>query len=223
MLKRHGDVNIEVFVDNMFAENALLVWCDGHADCWMVDPGFPPSPERLLHAVATRGLKPVMILLTHCHPDHIAGVGPIRSALPSLPIVAPRGEEHMLTDATANLSAALGFPIVTPAADRLLAAGDTLTLGESRWDSLDVAGHSPAGLAYYCRAAGLVISGDALFAGSIGRYDFPGCSRDRLLHNIVHNLLTLPDETTLYPGHGPASTIGHERTHNAVLLAELQA
>lgn len=223
MLKRHGNVNIEIFVDSMFAQNALLVWCEGGAECWIVDPGFPPSPERILQALQARALTPAMILLTHCHPDHIAGITPIRRAFPSLPIVAPRGEEHMLTDASANLSAALGFPIVTPPADRLLSPGDVLTLSDSRWESLDVAGHSPASLAYYCGAAGLVISGDALFAGSIGRYDFPGCSRDRLLQNIVQNLLTLPDETTLYPGHGPTSTIGYERTHNGVLLAELQS
>jgi glyoxylase-like metal-dependent hydrolase (beta-lactamase superfamily II) len=101
--------------------------------------------------------------------------------------------------------------------------GDTLSLADLQWQVLDVSGHSPGGVAYYCRAAGVVFAGDALFAGSIGRYDFPGSSRERLLKNIQEHLLTLPDKTVLYSGHGPTSTIGHEREHNWVLQMELGA
>jgi glyoxylase-like metal-dependent hydrolase (beta-lactamase superfamily II) len=127
----------------------------------------------------------------------------------------------MLTNAEANLSAQLGFPIEAPPADELVAPGDTLKLGALAWLALDVSGHSPGGLAYYCEEVSVVLTGDALFAGSIGRYDFPGSSRENLLENIQQNLLSLPTETVIYSGHGPATTIGHEREHNFTLRMEL--
>lgn len=161
------------------------------------------------------------ILLTHCHPDHLAGVTPIRAKLPDVPLWAPQDEAHMLTDSSANLSAMIGAPLVLPAADRLLAPGETLTLGALSWQVLDVAGHSPGGLAFYCPDAGVVLSGDSLFASGIGRYDFPGSSGQRLLENIRQNLLTLPADTVVYSGHGPATTIGRERNHNPFLSGEL--
>ena len=119
------------------------------------------------------------------------------------------------------MSAALGFGIVTSPAERLLAPSDTLELGTSHWTALDVAGHSPAGLAYYSEQVGVVFTGDALFAGSIGRYDFPGSSGPRLLANIRQNLLTLPDATVVYSGHGPATTIAQERASNPFLNEEV--
>jgi glyoxylase-like metal-dependent hydrolase (beta-lactamase superfamily II) len=212
---------IETFVEPMFQENAYVAWCDGAPECWIIDPGFPPTPDRMARFIESRSLAPQMILLTHCHPDHIAGVRPLRAKLRDVPIVAPRDEAEMLTDPVANLSSMMDFPVTALPADRLLCPGDSLALGELQWTVLDVAGHSPGGLAFYCAQASAVISGDALFAGSIGRYDFPGSSRRRLLDNIRNNLLTLPGETTLYSGHGPASTIGHEKRHNPVLLMEL--
>lgn len=217
----HGRMNIEVFVDPMFQENAFVVGCEGGSDCWIIDPGFPPQPEAIVAAVAERELEPVALMLTHCHPDHIAGLNALRAAYPQTPIVAPYGEKDMLTDPEANLSTALGFAVSAPPADQLLKPGDTAALGDLTWRVLDVSGHSPAGLAFYCADVGVVINGDALFAGSIGRFDFPHSSRERLIKNISENLLTLPDDTVVYSGHGPATTIGHERQHNSVLLFEL--
>ncbi|HQL53327.1 MAG TPA: MBL fold metallo-hydrolase, partial [Phycisphaerae bacterium] len=96
-------------------------------------------------------------------------------------------------------------------------------LGALTWQVLDVAGHSPGGLAFYCAAAGVVVTGDALFAGSIGRYDFPGSSGARLLANIRQHLLTLPPETVVYAGHGPATTIGDELETNPFLDEDFRA
>jgi glyoxylase-like metal-dependent hydrolase (beta-lactamase superfamily II) len=216
-METHGPLNIAVFVEDMFQENGLLLWPTGSTDCWVVDPGFPPQPDHILAAVAERGLSPQAILLTHCHPDHLAGVNTFRRRLPTMPLWVPRDEAHMLADPRANLSEPMGFPVNAPPADRLLAPGERLGLGPLAWAVLDVAGHSPGGLAYYCAAAGVVLTGDALFSGSIGRCDFPGSSGQRLLRNIRANLLTLPPQTVVYSGHGPATTIGRERTDNPFL------
>ena len=220
-MNEHGCLRIEIFNDPFYQENGLLLWCDGDDEAWIIDPGLPPQAEQFVASIRERGLKPSAIVLTHCHPDHIAGVGPLKAEYSEIPIIAPRAEADLLTDAEANMSAALGVPIVAPPADRLIEPGETLALGRLVWQVLDVSGHSPGGLAFYSSEAGVVLGGDALFNGSIGRYDFPNSSREDLLENIRNQLLTLPDETVLYSGHGPISTIGHEREHNAVLRAEL--
>jgi glyoxylase-like metal-dependent hydrolase (beta-lactamase superfamily II) len=219
-MKTHGPLNVSVFVDPLFQANGLLLWPVDGTDCWIIDPSFPPQADNLAEAVVDGGLVARAMLLTHCHADHMAGASVIRDKLPEAPLWAPRGEEHMLGDATANLSAPFGCAVTAPPADRLLSPGETLHLGELTWQVLDVSGHSPAGLAFYCPAARVVVCGDALFAGSIGRYDFPGSSGRRLLKNIREHLLTLPEDTVVYSGHGPATTIGRELRSNPFLSQE---
>jgi glyoxylase-like metal-dependent hydrolase (beta-lactamase superfamily II) len=135
-----------------------------------------------------------------------------------LPFASPRDEQHMLTDPHANLSSLFGLNLVLPPADRLVSPDETLELGRLTFQALRVAGHSPGGLAYFCAAAGVVFTGDALFAGDIGRTDFPGSSGKTLLDNIRKNLFSLPDDTVVYSGHGPATTIAHERATNPNFL-----
>jgi hydroxyacylglutathione hydrolase len=213
-MEKHGRLRIAAHVEPMFAENGYVVWVDGASAAWVIDPGFAPQPGEILRTIERNQLTPETILLTHCHVDHIAGIAAIRAKHPNVPLIAPRDEAEMLANPFLNLSAAIGEPVVAPEADRTVAAGDTLRLGELVFEARDVAGHSPGGLAYYCAEARVVISGDALFAGSIGRTDFPGSSLKRLLQNIAANLLTLPDETAVYSGHGPATTIGEEQREN---------
>ena len=124
----------------------------------------------------------------------------------------------MLADANRNLSAPFGLAMtVRTRADTDLVAGMTLSLGRLTWQVLDTSGHSPGGISLHCPEGGVVFTGDALFAGSIGRADFPDSDGGRLIANIRENLLTLGDETIVYSGHGPITTIGNERKSNPFL------
>lgn len=216
-----GKLRLSVFIDPFYQENGYVLRCGRAADCWIIDPGFPPACEELIAHVRSESLKPAAILLTHAHVDHIAGIRPILLDWGPIPIWCPLDEAELLTSAVANLSAFVGTPVTAPPADRLIQPGETLSLGESQWSVLDVAGHSPGGLAYYCASERALISGDAVFANSIGRYDFPHSSRKRLIANIHRNILPLPDDVIVYSGHGPAASIGQIRMHNDVLRHEL--
>ncbi len=190
--------------------NGFLVVDGGEA--WVVDPGFEPAPllERLggIDATVSR------ILLTHGHCDHVAGVGAVKERCPDAVITAPAGDAEMPADAMANLSRPFGMDVTAPRPEALVSPGEELTCGGSAWRVLDTAGHTPGGVSYYCPAEAVAIVGDALFAGGVGRTDLPGASGEQLIANIKQNLLTLPDETSILPGHGPGSTIGIEKAQN---------
>ena len=183
--------------------------------CWIVDPGLSPQP--LLDHLRRAGLSPERILLTHGHCDHMAGVAAVKEAFPGSVVTAPAGDAGMLGDPVANLSLPLGLGVAAVAADQTLSPGEELAMGPLTWRVLDAAGHTPGGVAYYCRPAEVVLSGDALFAEGIGRTDIPGADESQLLRNIREGLLTLPGSTRVLPGHGPATTIAHERQANPFL------
>jgi hydroxyacylglutathione hydrolase len=218
----HGPLSIEIFQDGMFQENGYLAWRPGSPEAWIVDPGFPPQPDQIAAALAAHALTRAAIVITHAHVDHIAGIQPLRAALPHLPLLVPRAELALLRDARENLSATLGWQVVAPEPDRELAPGDELTLGSLRWRAIDVAGHSPGGLAYYCAEVAVAFVGDAVFAEGIGRTDFPHSDHDRLIRNLRQNVLTLPEETVLYPGHGSPARVRDVRERNETLRAALR-
>ncbi len=211
-------VQIASFTDQQFAENAYVVWCRDRGPCWIIDPGLPPSDRQIRAHVEQHGLVPEALVLTHGHLDHIAGVPQILEAFPKLPVHMAAAAKCALTDPNENLSAGYGLPMVIGPVDTIdLVPGGELVLDESRWAVLETSGHSPGGRSLHCREAGIVIVGDALFQGSIGRTDFHHSDHAGFIRNIKENLLKLPDETIVYSGHGPSTTVGEEKASNPFL------
>jgi glyoxylase-like metal-dependent hydrolase (beta-lactamase superfamily II) len=205
--------------DPFYMENGYTVYLREGGACWIIDPGLPPQAELIVKHVQRERLQPAAIVLTHAHPDHIAGVDDVRDELGEMPVYLAREEWSFLTDPHANLSALVGRELRTNVTDpRDLPHGSALELEGTTWSVLDVSGHSPGGRAFYCPEHKVVIAGDALFAGSIGRTDFPSSSGPLLMRNIRENLMSLPDDTRVLSGHGPETTIGREKRTNPFVL-----
>jgi glyoxylase-like metal-dependent hydrolase (beta-lactamase superfamily II) len=152
--------------------------------------------------------------------DHIAGLLALRARFPGTPIWIHRAEEAWLTDPVLNLSDGYGVPVTAPTADRLLAHGETLNLAGQDWTVRHTPGHSPGGISLWQEEAGVALVGDTLFAGSIGRHDFPGSDFATLSRSIREQLYTLPDRTKVLPGHGPTTTIAREKLSNPFVRAD---
>jgi hydroxyacylglutathione hydrolase len=209
-------LHLQTVVSQPFEENTYVVWLPGRDDAVVFDPGF--QPELILEVLADQGLRVAAIVNTHGHADHIGGNAALKEAFPDAPIIIGAGDAIMLTDADANLSAPFGVPVTSPPADRIVAEGDTVEAAGLVLDVLDIPGHSPGHVVYVFRSQpALVFGGDVLFRGSIGRTDFPGGSHPLLLRGIREKLFTLPDDTVVYPGHGPVTKVGHEKRTNPFL------
>ena len=204
-------VTINTFALGPFQTNCYVVTSGGPA-CWIIDASFSPGP--LIDHIRREKLRPEALILTHAHVDHIAGVAEVRRAFPKVPILIHEAEREWLGDPMLNLSAVMGQSVTSPGPDRTIAAGETLVLGDSTWRVLHTPGHSPGGVTLWCEAEGVAIVGDSLFAGSIGRTDFPGSDHGTLLASIRSELYTMPGATKVFPGHGPPTTIGREATSN---------
>ena len=210
-----GELQIRVFTLGPFATNCYVAWREGSRACWIVDASF--GPEALIDAVRGAGLKPSALVLTHAHVDHIAGVEAVRGAFPGVPVLIHEAEAEWLTDANLNLSGPFGLPVTARPADRLLREGESLDLDGLMFQILHTPGHSPGGIGLYQPHQKILFAGDTLFYDSIGRHDFPNADGPQLFRSIREKLLTLPDEVRVYPGHGPDTTIGRERSENPFL------
>lgn len=216
-----GSPGIRGFELGPFATNCYVVTPSGQGegpgDCWIIDASF--DIEELIEDVRARGLTPKALVLTHAHVDHIAGASEVVRAWPRLPVWIHAEEQAWLNDPVLNLSAMMGQAVTAPMATRLIAEGETLTLGGDSWRVLHTPGHSPGGVTLVHDASGTAIVGDALFSGSIGRTDFPGSDHAALVRSIQRKLFTLPEGTKVYPGHGPPTTIGREKRSNPFVRA----
>ena len=211
------DLRIATVESMPFAENTFIAWLAGRRDAVVIDPGF--EPDAVIEALRADGLTPAVILNTHGHVDHIAGNAALKAAFPDAPLVIGVRDAAMLSDPMLNLSGLAGVGITSPPADRLVREGDIVDAAGIQFEVLDIPGHSPGHVVFVVRDGLVVFGGDVLFAGSIGRTDFPGGSLEQLLSGIRARLWPLPDETAVYPGHGPATSIGVEKRTNPFLAA----
>jgi glyoxylase-like metal-dependent hydrolase (beta-lactamase superfamily II) len=208
------EIQLATILSAPFDENTYIVNRTGRSDCLIIDPGL--DPDAIIETVESRQLTPSAILITHGHADHIAGNRHMKRRWPECPIVIGRGDAAKLTDARLNLSAQYGLPFTSPPADVLLGDGDNYQAAGFELDVFEVPGHSCGHLVFIWRGAErvYVFGGDVLFAGSVGRTDFPDGSFVRLAEGIHTRLFTLPDDSVVLSGHGPPTTIGDEKASN---------
>ena len=203
---------IEMLTVGPFQENCYIIGDEGVGA--LIDPGDEAS--RIAMAVEQTNLEIGSIIVTHAHIDHVGAVAALVDEY-SCPVLMHADAEPMLKQLpTQAMMMGLKFGKV-PRVDRHVEDEEVLEVGDLRLRSLYTPGHAPGHLAFYVEDESLVISGDALFAGSVGRVDLPGGSMEVLIRSIEERLLTLPDETRVYPGHGPQTTISNERTSNQFL------
>jgi glyoxylase-like metal-dependent hydrolase (beta-lactamase superfamily II) len=210
-------LQIRTIVSQPFDENTYLVWLEGRTDALVVDPGL--EPDLIIDCLREHGLSPAAILDTHGHADHIAGNREMKRLWPAAPLLIGEYDAEMLTDAVLNLSGPFGMPLTSPPADRLLKDGEVLTLAGIELEVRHVPGHSPGHVVFVLRGTTptVVLGGDVLFRGGVGRYDFPGGDGEALFAGIRSKLFGLPDDTVVYPGHGPVTTTGREKATNPYL------
>lgn len=202
---------------NPFQENTFVIW-DEKKECAIVDPGCLDQHEKdqLAHFIEQNGLKPTQLLLTHVHVDHVLGNGFVKEKYGLSPIMHEEGMKPY--EAVADYGKTWGFndiEIVPPAS--FLNDGDTVNIGDSKWEVIYTPGHCPGEVCFYHEPSKQLIAGDVLFQGSIGRTDLPGGDHALLIRVIKERLLPLPDDVIVYAGHGPSTNIGFERAHNPFL------
>jgi hydroxyacylglutathione hydrolase len=208
-------MSIEIFTTPGFDQNAYLVRCGGDT-AFAVDPG---SADDMLARLEADGLQLAAILLTHAHLDHVMGVAALKAATGAPVYLHP--EARQWYDRAADQGAMFGMRIEPPPPpDEELRGGMKLRFGELDVEVRDAPGHAPGHVVLYLPALGAAVVGDVVFNGSIGRTDLPGGSYPQLMQSIREAVMTLPDETRLYTGHGPPTTVAHERATNPFLIGQ---
>jgi hydroxyacylglutathione hydrolase len=197
-----------------FQQNCAILWNDSSMRALVVDPGG--DVDRILAAIEQCKVTVERILLTHGHLDHAGGAAALAAAL-KVPVEGPDIRDKFLLDGIAEQAAGFGFEAANCTPDRWLTEGDSVSLGEHRFDILHCPGHTPGHLVYVNHAARFCLVGDVLFQGSVGRTDFPYGDTTALIDAIKTKLLPLGDDFSFLCGHGPGSTIGAERQSNPFL------
>ncbi|MDX1493685.1 MAG: MBL fold metallo-hydrolase [Longimicrobiales bacterium] len=210
-------MEIQTFTGRGFGENAYLAICEETQSCVAVDPGA--GAGDLLRAISSDGLALEAIFLTHAHLDHIEGVSTVRSAHPDVPIWL-HPDDLGLYRGVQRQAAMFGLSAeAQPEPTDRIVPGEPLNFGSCAFEVRFTPGHAPGHVILVSEDDGLALVGDVVFQGSIGRTDLPGGDMQTLMRSIREHVLTLPDETTLYPGHGPPTTVGQERLTNPFLAA----
>ena len=208
-------MQIRTFTGGGFGENAYLAICDVTGACVAVDPGA--GAPMLVQALESEGLDLQAILLTHAHLDHIEGVSEVRAAAPDVPIWL-HPDDFELYRGVQRQAAMFGLSIDSqPEPTDELVPGVSFYFGGCTFDISFAPGHAPGHVIFLSPADAIALVGDVVFQGSIGRTDLPGGDFQTLMASIRREILSLPDETLLYPGHGPATTVGRERLTNPFL------
>jgi hydroxyacylglutathione hydrolase len=205
-------LNYTIIPVTAFQQNCSLLWCDQTRQAAVIDPGG--DLEVVLAEVQRRGLTLGQIWLTHAHIDHAGGTAELAAQL-TLPIIGPHPADQFWIDGLAEQSRMFGFPPAQPfTPTRWLADGDTVTVGHCTLQVRHCPGHTPGHVVFYSPEIKRAFVGDVLFAGSIGRTDFPQGDHDTLIASIVERLWPMGNDTVFIPGHGPESTFGRERQSN---------
>ncbi|WP_455915133.1 MBL fold metallo-hydrolase [Pantoea agglomerans] len=198
-----------------FAQNCSLIWCAETLQAAVVDPGG--DAETIQAHVAEKGVTVTQILLTHGHLDHVGAAAEL-AAFYGVPVVGPHKADAFWLEGLPAQSQMFGFPYCAPLTpDRWLEEGETVQLGNITLEILLCPGHTPGHIVFFDRASHLLVSGDVIFNGGVGRSDFPQGSHADLIASIKTKLLPLGDDVTFLPGHGPMSTLGRERISNPFL------
>jgi glyoxylase-like metal-dependent hydrolase (beta-lactamase superfamily II) len=207
-------LHIKTFTFNAFQENTYLLY-DDKGVATLIDPGCFDMAERkeLLDFVSEKNLRVTQLLNTHCHIDHVLGNAWAKRTF-TVPLLIHKADEEVLK-AVEVYALSYGFPGYEPSeADGYLREGENITVGDETLEIRFVPGHAPGHVVFFDKESLQCIAGDTLFRGSIGRTDLPGGNHHLLIEKIKSQLFTLPEETVVYPGHGPETTIAFEKKHN---------
>jgi hydroxyacylglutathione hydrolase len=208
---------VQSFVNNPYQENTYLLF-DETGECAIIDPGMYTAAEQnaVVAFIKDNNLKPTLLLNTHCHIDHVLGNKFVFDQYGLKPQFH-EGESEVL-GAVIAYAPSMGIRYEpSPLPDTYLPETGTVKFGDTELQLIFAPGHSPAHLCFYDKAANILIGGDVLFRNSIGRTDLPGGNYSTLIKNIEEKLFLLPDDCTVYPGHGPETTIGYEKQTNPYL------
>jgi hydroxyacylglutathione hydrolase len=210
--------HVERLTFNPFSENTYILVDESTRDCAIIDPGCmdQAEEEELVAKIEDLHANPVLCLNTHCHIDHILGNWFVFSKYGLKPWIHQK--EIPVLEAGDQVGAMYGLPYrKSPDPIGYLVEDQTIKIGETHLQSLFTPGHSPGSISFYCEASNFVIGGDVLFLQSIGRTDLPGGHHDTLIRSINEKIMVLHDNTTVFPGHGPETTVGYERLNNPFL------
>lgn len=209
-------LNVSIFTFNAFQENTYLL-ANEHSQCWIIDPGMYDERENkeIIAYINTNKLQPQAVINTHTHIDHIFGVKTLTDYY-KIPFGIHK-DDQMILDLAAATASLYGLHFSGVPAPSFFIGEGPLKLGSDEVSVFHTPGHSPGSISFYYAHGKWVIGGDVLFSGGIGRTDLPGGDFDTLISAIKKHLFTLPDDTTVFSGHGPATTIGEEKQFNPFL------